>query len=181
MRTSTEQHPRVSRLGVIALVAIYLAAVVVANLTVAYFGPAVVILNAFVLIALDLTTRDRLHEAWHGDPWKLGALILAGGALSAALNAAALPVAVASCAAFAAAGAVDSLVYARLAERGWYWKTNGSNAASAAVDSLVFLGVMAGFGLLPWALVPVLAAGQWLAKFVGGALWSWVLARRAQA
>lgn len=157
------------------LIAAYLAAVIVANLTVAAFGPAVVIVNAFVLIALDITARDRLHEAWHGDPFRLGALILAGSILSAVLDWQALPVAVASFGAFATAGAADTLVYARLSRRGWYWKTNGSNAVSALVDSLVFLSILAALGGLPWALVPVLAAGQWAAKVVGGALWAWVL------
>lgn len=160
------------------LVGMYLAAIVIANLTVAWFGPAVVIVNAFVLISLDLTSRDRLHEAWHGDPWRLAALIATGSILSAALDWRALPVAVASFGAFALSETADTLVYARLARRGWYWKTNGSNLVSAAVDSAVFLSLLAALGGLPWSLVLPLAAGQWAAKTVGGALWSWALARR---
>ena len=45
------------------LIGMYLAAIVAANLSVAAFGLAVSIANAFIFIALDLTSRDRLHEA----------------------------------------------------------------------------------------------------------------------
>lgn len=159
------------------LIALYLAAIVAANLSVALLGPGMVIINAFVLIALDLTTRDRLHDAWRGPHlWRNMALLIgAGSALSVALNLAALPVAVASCAAFALAGAADALVYSRLEHRSWCARANGSNVVSALVDSLVFLGVLAALGGLPWDAVPLLAAGQWAAKAIGGALWATAL------
>jgi hypothetical protein len=62
-------------------VAIYLAAIVVANLSVAALGPQAVIVNAFLLIGLDLTLRDKLHDRWNNDQLalRMGALILAGG------------------------------------------------------------------------------------------------------
>lgn len=65
------------------LIGLYLTAIVAANLLVAKFGVTVVILNAFVFIALDLTTRDVLHEQWHGrNLWaKMAALIATGSAL----------------------------------------------------------------------------------------------------
>lgn len=161
------------------LVVMYLTSIIVANLTVAYFGPGVVIANALILIALDITARDRLHEAWRGDMRKMAALIAAGSVLSAALSIAALPIALASFCAFALSEAADTLVYARLARRGWYARANGSNAVSALVDSVVFLSLLASFGGVPWALVPALAAGQWLAKLAGGMVWSWALKPRA--
>lgn len=158
----------------------YLSAIIIANLTVAWFGPAVVVINAFILVSCDLVARDRLHEAWHGDRRKLAALIASGSLLSAALDWRALPVAAASFAAFALSETADTLVYARLERRGWYVKVNGSNVVSAAVDSLVFLSLLSVLGGgLPLAAVPALAGAQWLAKTAGGALWSWVLARRA--
>ena len=46
---------------------LYLVAIVLANLSVATFGPTVVIINAFLFIGLDLTARDQLHEAWRGN------------------------------------------------------------------------------------------------------------------
>ena len=44
----------------------YLAAAVAANLTIQYLGPAAMPLVAFLMIGLDLTSRDYLHEAWEG-------------------------------------------------------------------------------------------------------------------
>lgn len=161
--------------------ALYLASIVIANLMVAWYGPRVVVLNALVLIAFDITSRDYLHEAWHGNVKKLALLIAAGSILSAVLDYAALPVALASFCAFALSEAADTLVYARLEARGWYWKVNGSNLVSAAVDSVVFLSLLAAFGGLPWALVPLLASGQFVAKVLGGAIWAYVLRPRARA
>lgn len=170
-------------------IAAYLVSIVIANLTVAWFGPAVVIVNAFVLIALDLTARDRLHEAWHGDARKLGALIATGSILSAALDYRAAHVAIASCAAFALSETADTLVYARLHARPWWQKVNGSNVVSAAVDSLTFLTLLSLLARVPWFAVPIanqlplflvpgLAAAQWLAKTLGGAVWAWILRPR---
>ena len=58
-------------------VALYLVAIVLANLSVAAFGPSVVVFNAFLFIGLDLTARDQLHEAWRNDNLlpKMAALI----------------------------------------------------------------------------------------------------------
>ncbi len=165
----------------VSLIGLYLSAIVVANLTVAWFGPAVVIWNALLLISLDLTSRDRLHEAWHGAHLRrnMALLIASGSILSAVLDYAALPVAAASFIAFALSETADTLVYARLERRGWLVKVNGSNLVSAAVDSVAFLSLLAAFGGLPWPLVAPLALGQWGAKTIGGALWSLMLRPRA--
>jgi uncharacterized PurR-regulated membrane protein YhhQ (DUF165 family) len=167
------------------LIAAYLGAIVLANLTVTLAPPAwrgsVVVFNSFTLIALDLTAGDRLHQAWQGRGllWRFAALIAAGSLLSYLLNGAAGPVALASCAAFGLSALIDRAMYATLDRHGWYIKVNGSNLVSAAVDSGVFLGGLALAGLLPWPAVPVLMLGQWVAKVAGGALWSTVLQRPA--
>lgn len=159
------------------LIAVYLAAIVAANLLVATFGPAVSIVNAFVLIALDLTSRDRLHEAWAGRglAWRMAALIAAGSALSYALNRSAGPIALASLAAFAVSATVDALAYHLLRGRSWAMRVNGSNVLSAAADSLVFPALAFGWPLL-WPIV----IGQFAAKTIGGALWAAVLRPRAE-
>ena len=160
------------------LIAMYLSAIVLANLTVALAPPAwrgsVVLVNAFLLVALDLVARDHLHDAWQGRGllWRMGALVVCGSVLSYALNASAGPIALASCAAFGLAAATDALVYGALGRRPWLVRANGSNAVGALVDSAVFLSLLASYGLLPWGAVPWLVAGQWLAKTCGGALWS---------
>lgn len=162
------------------LVLFYLAAIVIANLAVATLGPGIVILNSFVLIAFDLASRDALHEAWEGPNLfgRMGMLIATGSILSYVLNRDAGPVAVASFVAFATAGACDALVYHGLHGRAWLIRANGSNVVGGLVDSVVFLSLLAALDGLPWATVPVLVLGQWLAKVVGGAFWSLILRRR---
>ncbi len=152
-------------------VVLYLAAIVAANLLVAQFGPSATVVNAFLFVGLDLTTRDRLHDAWHGDGllWKMAALIAAGSALSWLVNRDAGQIALASFVAFAAAATVDALAYHLLRNRAWWQRANGSNILSAAVDSVVFPTLAFG------ALLPVIVLGQFVAKVAGGALWSVLL------
>jgi uncharacterized PurR-regulated membrane protein YhhQ (DUF165 family) len=155
------------------LVAIYLGAIVAANLVTATWGPGASIVNAFLLIGLDLSARDRLHEVWKGHLARnMAALIAAGSALSWLLNRDAGPIAVASFAAFAAAATVDALVYQQL----WRWprlyRMNGSNVLSALTDSLVFPSLAFG------GFMPLVTLGQWAAKVGGGFVWSLVLGRR---
>lgn len=156
------------------LVILYLGAIVLANLAVARFGPAVAPLNALVLIGLDLTTRDALHERWRGRLlWlRLLALIAAGGALSWLLNRDAGQIALASTVAFCAAALADAAVYAALGERARWQRVNGSNVVSAAVDSVLFPALAFG------SVLPGLTLGLFVAKVFGGWLWSLVLVKR---
>jgi len=157
------------------LVIAYLVAIVLANLSVAAWGPSVAIVNAFLFIAMDLTSRDALHSAWQGRglAWRMAALIAAGSLLSYALNRSAGPIALASFVAFGVSAALDTLVYHFLRERAYLLRVNGSNVVSAAADSLIFPALAFGLPLL-WPIV----LGQFVAKVAGGALWAWVLARR---
>lgn len=152
-------------------VIMYLVAIVLANLTTAVFGPSVTVLNAFLFIGLDLTARDKLHEAWHGNKLllKMAALIAVGSALSWLLNRNAGQIALASMLAFGTAALVDTVVYQLLYRRGRLVKMNGSNVFSAAVDSLVFPTVAFG------SFLPLIVLGQFAAKVLGGFVWSLVL------
>lgn len=153
-------------------IALYLIAIVAANLSVAQFGPDVTILNAFLFIGLDLTARDHLHEQWQGSalyPRMLG-LIAVGSILSALLNWNAAPIAIASFCAFLGAGIVDMLMYQALGEYPKWLRINGSNLPAAAVDSLLFPALAFGFPLM-WGIV----LGQFVAKVLGGFVWSLVL------
>lgn len=154
-------------------VLMYLAAIVAANLTVAMWGPSMTVVNAFLFIGLDLTARDKLHDAWHGNGlvWKMGALIATGSVLSWLLNQAAAQIALASFVAFAAASVVDTVAYHLLRHRVWWQRVNGSNVLSAAVDSVLFPTIAFG------ALLPVIVLGQFAAKVLGGAVWSWILGK----
>jgi uncharacterized PurR-regulated membrane protein YhhQ (DUF165 family) len=147
---------------------IYAAAMTLANLSVAAFGPAISPANAFVLIGLDLALRDWLHVRLR--PWQMLTLICGTGLLTFVLNPVAGMIAVASACAFSAAALVDWSTFARL--RGsWLFRANGSNVAGAAVDSLVFPTLAFG------ALMPHIVLMQFVAKVAGGALWAFLLQR----
>lgn len=155
-------------------VCLYLTAIVLANLTTAAFGPAWSIVNAFLFIGLDLTARDKLHDAWHnnGIVWKMAALIATGSLLSYALNRNAGAIAMASFVAFACAAVADTVVYSALRRRGYLQRVNGSNVVSAAVDSLVFPTIAFS------GVMPLITLGQFAAKVAGGFVWSLALMKR---
>lgn len=168
--------PRSSPAISIGLVVIYLVSIVAANLLIVWLGRWMSVVNAFLFIGLDLVTRDLLHDAWHGKrlALKMGALIAAGSLLSWLLNRDAAQIAIASFVAFALAALTDTAVYAVAVRRGWTWlqRSNGSNVASAAVDSLAFPTIASG------GLQPALTILQFVAKTTGGLLWSVVLGKR---
>jgi hypothetical protein len=151
-------------------VIMYLVAIVLANLTVAAFGPNMVIVNAFLFIGLDLTARDRLHDAWKGNQLlpRMTALIAAGSILSWLLNRNAGQIAIASFVAFGAAAVVDTVIYHILGNYPRWLRINGSNIPSALVDSIIFPTLA--FGAFLWPIV----LGQFLAKTLGGLIWSLV-------
>lgn len=156
-------------------VALYLVAIVAANLSTAALGPNASYFNAFAFIGLDLVAKDKLQDYWQGRLLpKMGALIAGGSLLSYALNRNAGPIALASMLAFGAAAATDTVVYQRLRERAWMVRSNGSNLPAAAVDSLVFPTIAFG------GLNPVITVGQFFAKVAGGFVWSWVLRATAR-
>ena len=155
-------------------VLVYLGAIVSANLLIIWFGPVISILNAFLLIGVDLSLRDRLHDLWKGEGlwWKMLALICGGSAITVLLNYDALPIALASATAFLASGVGDALTYHRLRDRSFMVRANGSNVTGSLIDSLVF-PIMA-FGFPPlWGIV----AGQIAAKIAGGAVSAFLIAR----
>lgn len=146
----------------------YIAALVAANLLVAWLGPWFSIVNSLVLIGLDLSLRDKLHDHWQGNPWKIGALIAGAGVISFLLNPASGQIAVASVVAFCASMVADAAVYQTMRYKPWLIKANGSNAAGALADSIIFPTIAFG------GLMPEIVAMQFAAKLVGGAVWSWV-------
>lgn len=160
----------------ILVILLYAGALVGANLSIAAFGPWVSPINAFILIGLDLTLRDRLHDAWAGmaNFWaRMAGLIVFAAGLSYLINPAAGRIALASFVAFVAAGLVDALIYHVMRRRGsdYMLRVNGSNVGAAAVDSLIFPTLAFG------AFLPAIVALQFLAKVAGGFLWSLVLRR----
>lgn len=131
------------------------------------FGPAITPVNAFLLIGLDFVIRDKMHE--HIGIARMLALVAIAGAISFAINPATDMIAIASVSAFALASITDAAVYHALIRKPWLIKSNGSNVASSAVDSLAF--PLIAFG----AFVPMVVLGQFAAKVFGGAIWAWML------
>jgi uncharacterized PurR-regulated membrane protein YhhQ (DUF165 family) len=153
------------------LSATYILALVLANLTVFYFGPPVMPAIGFILIGLDLSLRDRLHDQWKDHLWtRMFSLIALAGVASWVLNPAGGHIAVASVAAFVLASIADTVTYHTLRERRWVIRANGSNIFGAAVDSVIFPWMA--FGLLDWRII----LGMFVAKVTGGAVWAMILA-----
>ncbi|MCL6454066.1 MAG: VUT family protein [Alicyclobacillus sp.] len=155
------------------LTGIYLAAIVLANLSVTWFGPASAIANAFLFVGLDFTARDGLHLRWNGRRLtaKMALLIGSGALLSVLLNHHAMRVAIASCISFALSETADAVSFQLLKRRARMLRLNGANAVGAIVDSVVFPTIAFG-AFMPWVTF-----GQFAAKLVGGALWALVLSR----
>jgi hypothetical protein len=154
----------------IIFVALYLCAIILANLLVGKFGATVVIPIGFCLVGLDITTRDTLHELWHRNKWlKMGILIALGSLISWLLNRDVSQIAIASFVAFCASAIIDTIIYALLYKKNYYIKVNGSNLFSSFADSTIFLSIAFG------AFMPLLILSQFGAKVIGGFLWSLVL------
>ena len=141
----------------------YALAMTLANLSAAKFGPAVTPINAFVLIGLDLALRDWLHIRLRH--WQMFFLISATGGLTYFFSQSAGSIAIASAISFTVAAIADWAVFSRMSGS-WIKRANGSNIAGAGVDSIVFPTIA--FGGLMWQIV----AMQFLAKVVGGLVWS---------
>jgi uncharacterized PurR-regulated membrane protein YhhQ (DUF165 family) len=153
---------------IVFAVLVYALAMTLANLSIVQFGPAVIPLNAFVLIGLDLALRDWLHVRIKA--WQMGLLIAVSGCITYALNPSAAQIAVASAVAFMAAAVADWAVFARMGGS-WIKRANASNVAGALVDSIVFPAMAFG------GIDPKIVASMFIAKIAGGAIWTWLISR----
>lgn len=147
---------------------IYAAALLLANLSAATFGPWVTPVNAFVLIGLDLALRDLLHARLRW--WQMLCVIIGTAYLSWLISQDAGRIAIAGAVAFGLSGAVDWILFARV-NGSWERRAHTSNTAGAAVDSLVF--PLIAFG----SLMPAIVVSQFAAKTVGAAIWVLVIRR----
>lgn len=153
----------------ILAILIYAAAMTLANLSVAHFGPSVAPINAFVLIGLDLALRNRL--ALRMNAAQMLGLIAGTSALSFLLNPASGQIALASFIAFSASALADWLTFRTLAGQ-WLRRCLGGVAVGAAVDSLLFPTLAFG------AILPGIVAAQFVAKVAGGSLWAYLIRPR---
>jgi hypothetical protein len=147
-----------------AIVAVYILAMVTANLLVWWLGPWFSPINSFLLIGLDLTLRDVLHDRITRT--QMFGVILAGGLITFLANPSAQNIAIASAIAFGLSALADWVTYGLLRNRAWLIRVNGSNVVGAFVDSLLFPTIAFG------AFLPHIVLLQFLAKVSGGALWA---------
>lgn len=154
-------------------VIMYLVAIVLANLSIYWFGTTFVFINAFFFIGLDLVARDKLHERWKNDKLflKMLSLIFIGSAITILFSLGAWQIAIASFLAFLLAGITDTIFYQLLIKKHRMIKINGSNIPSALVDSFVFPTLAFG------QLLPFVILGQFIAKVMGGLFWSLVITK----
>lgn len=158
------------------LVTANIAAIATANLAAYHWGPKVTPYTAFLLIGLDLTSRDRLQDTMRTHRrLKMLALICSGSLVAFLANPDAGRIALASGIAFGVASAADWALYARLRKDGkpWLVRSNGANLLGAGLDSILFTSIA--FGQFLW---PIIFA-QFCAKVAGGMLWSLLLSRGA--
>lgn len=150
---------------------IYIATLAAANMAIAWLGPTAMPVVAFLLIGLDLTLRDRLHDQWHGKHlWpRMFTLIAMAGVVSYALNPVSGQIAIASVVAFSVASLADAIVYNMLKARSWAIRTNGSNVVSATADSFIF--PLLAFG----TVLPSIILAQLVAKIAGGMIWALII------
>lgn len=156
------------------LIALYLAAIVAANLAAAHFGPWATPIIGFFAIGFDLTARCVLQEKW-ACRWKRNMLrlIVAGSLLTLMVNWHAWRIAIASTIAFTVSEIVDAVFYTMLRRQGYVLmaRINLANFISAFLDSVLFMWIA--FGVIK----PGTIVAEHMAKFIGGVLWSIVLVK----
>ena len=158
------------RLKMWALVALFLAAIVAANLTLTHWGPDWIVPNAFLLIGLDFVTRDRLADFWGTTRvGKMLALIAAGGLLSYWVNRGAATIAEASAISFMAAEIGEALLYHALRAQSWAARAPRAAILAAAIDSVLFPT------LAFHQFVFLTSFDQFCAKVAGATCWAWVI------
>ena len=145
------------------IIAVYILSVVLANLSASHFGIWVTPINAFLLIGLEITVRDLLHERLNH--LQLISVVLVAGVTSYVLNADTQNIALASFLAVVVSCFVDYFVF-KYTKGSWLKKSNTSNVFSSATDSLIFPTVA--FGSFNLGVVLL----QFVLKLSGGFIWS---------
>ena len=160
--------------------AIYLAAVLVANATATTFIPLTLPFEHYPLISvgtlvfgITFTQRDRVHGA--GRAWVYAMLLATAAAATVQSMVTGVPwrIIVASSLAILLAEAADTEVFHRLRNRRWTVRVISSNAVSIPLDSVIFNVVAFGalFGLasvFPASMIIAIIVGDILAKTVVG-------------
>jgi hypothetical protein len=154
-----------------SLILIYILAIVLANVSTTVFGPKMSVVNAFLFIGLNITTRDSLHEKWYAKGLfiKMLMLIFIGSTISYMLSSKTFMISLASFVSFLISSLADFMVYHKNIRKSLFFKINSSNILSAFLDSILFPTIAFG------KIMPLIIALQFLMKISGGFIWSLIL------
>jgi len=151
---------------------IYVAAVLVANLTATWFIPlpifGQVAVGTFVF-GFTFTQRDRMHR--HGRKFVYTVIFIAAGlsALLSLLGAVEGRIIIASVIAIILSETADTEVYQRLLAKSWWHRVLSSNAVSIPLDS-IFFNLVAFLGVFDARFLISLIVGEIVVKFAVGAV-----------
>lgn len=145
---------------------LYILVIILANLSTTYFGIWITPFNAFFLIGVELVLRDVMHESLSKS--SMLSIVVIAGVISFIINAESKNIAIASFVAIVVSCFVDYYVYSKTKGK-WTKRSNTSNFFSGFTDSLIFPLIAFGF------FNPYIFTLQWLAKFVGGFIWTLLL------
>lgn len=151
---------------------IYVAAVLVANLTATWFIPLPVFGQVAVgtfVFGFTFTQRDRMHR--HGRKFVYAVIFLAAGlsALLSLVGAVDGRIIIASVIAIVLSETADTEVYQRLLAKSWWHRVLSSNAVSIPLDS-IFFNLVAFLGVFDARFLISLIVGEIVVKFAVGAV-----------
>jgi uncharacterized PurR-regulated membrane protein YhhQ (DUF165 family) len=157
-------------------ISIYLAAFVLSNFIVLWFGSVGLIFTALFLIPFDFVMRCIFHETWKGFELiaKMTILVFAAGILSYLINYETHKIAIASIVGFSCAQIVAGLFYQLAIKKSYFIKVNGSDSVGILIDSILFQ--LVAFNFVNFEIT----ISQFLLKITGGLFWYWILFKKLQ-
>jgi hypothetical protein len=152
-------------------ISIYLAAFILSNYIVLWFGSVGLIFTALFLIPFDFVMRCIFHETWKGFELiaKMLLLVICASIITYLINQDTGKIAVASIIGFSGAQLIAGLFYQLTIKQKYFIKVNGSDALGIIFDSIAFQ--LFAFGLIDWKIF----LSQFFLKVAGGLFWYWAI------
>lgn len=152
-------------------VSIYLAAFILSNFIVLWFGSTGLIFTALFLIPFDFVMRCLFHETWKGYKLiiNLGLLVIASSWITLLINSKTINIAFGSMVGFLGAQIIAGIFYQIFIKRSYFLKVNGSDAFAILADSILFQ--LIAFNFISFKIT----AAQFFLKIVGGLFWYWII------
>lgn len=151
---------------------IYIAAVLVANLTATWFLPLPVFGQVAVgtfIFGFTFTQRDRMHARGRKFVYSVIAIAAALSAILSAFGHVPSRIILASVIAIVLAETADTEIYQRLLAKSWWHRVLTSNAVSIPLDS-IFFNLVAFLGVFDARMLVSLIFGEIVVKFLVGAV-----------